>query len=162
MAKKIKTIKKYQKKKVRIDPIYQSMWFSKFTNKFMLNGKKHIVERNVYNSLCQIQHKFHRNPLNLLFLTLKKIRPAFGFISKRLGKEWKKIPIPIKPRQQFILALKWLVLHTKTESDHKLEARIVRVFTNFFKKKKTSLTKFRRQYQIKIVEERVNTRFRWK
>ena len=101
MAKKINNIKKYQKIKVKIDPLYQSTWFSKFINKFMLDGKKHVVEKIIYNSLWQIKKKFRHNPLKLLFISLRKLKPFFGFISKRLSKQWKEIPIPIGQRHNY-------------------------------------------------------------
>jgi len=162
MAKKIRTIKKYQNKKVRVDPLYQSFWFSKFINKFMLQGKKHLIEKIMYNSFYQMKNKFRRQPLILLFIILMKLKPLLGFISKRLGKEWKQIPVPLAPRRQLIMALKWLVAHTKTESDRTLEARLIRVFNSFFQKKKTALTKYRNQYHFNLTQERVNSRFRWK
>jgi ribosomal protein S7 len=53
----------------------------------MLQGKKHLIEKIMYNSFFQIKKKYHRQPLRLLFLMLMKLKPFLGFISKRLGKE---------------------------------------------------------------------------
>lgn len=135
MAKKIKTIKKYQNRKVKLDPLYQSLWLSKFTNKFMLQGRKHVVERIMYKSFYKIKTTFHRQPLKLLFKSLIKLKPLFGFVDMRFGKTSRRIPIPLEPRRQLILALKALVWHTKTESYRTLEARLIRVFSSLLKKK---------------------------
>ncbi len=162
MAKKKKTIEKYQKKKIRVDPLYRSYWFSKFINKFLKNGKKHIVIKIFYNSFTQLKKKFRRLPVRLLFLSLLKLKPIFSLVSKRFGKQWKKIPTPLEPRRQYIIALTWLVLHTKTESDENLEQRLIRVFSNLFLKKTTVLTKHRNTYFQEIQQHRINHKFRWK
>ncbi len=86
MSKKKRTIKTYHEKKVRLDPLYKSCWFSKFMNKFMKSGKKSTIERIVSNSLNQIKKKFRRTPVKLLFLALLRLKPLFGFVSRRFGK----------------------------------------------------------------------------
>jgi ribosomal protein S7 len=53
----------------------------------MLQGKKHLIEKIMYNSFYQMKNKFRRQPLILLFIILMKLKPLLGFISKRLGKE---------------------------------------------------------------------------
>jgi len=162
MTKKKKTIQNYHKKKIRVDPLYQSYWFSKFINKFLKNGKKHTVEKIINKSLNKIKLKFKRLPIKLLFFALIRLKPMFCLVSKRFGKEWKKIPMPLEPRRQYIIALTWLVNHIKTESTLNFENKFVQVFSNLLKKKKTALTKYRNSYFYEIQEVRINNKFRWK
>lgn len=75
----------------------------------MLQGRKHVIEKIMYKSFYQIKTRFHRQPLKLLFKSLIKLKPLFGFVDTRLGKTSRRIPIPLEPRRQLILALKALV-----------------------------------------------------
>lgn len=162
MSKKLKTIKKYVAKKVRVDPLYQSFWYSKFMNKFMLQGKKHVIEKTLSKTFFNIKMKMKREPLTLMFIILMRTKPLLGMITKRLGKEWKTIPVPLEPRRQLVIALKWLVSQVKIEPERKFETRLLKVFTKFFKIKKNALIRYRNTYYYNITKDRVNTRFRWK
>lgn len=78
----------------------------KFLNKFMKMGKKHLLERNFLKSFQKIQKETNIKILYFFFTLLIKFRPLFGFISKRFGKQFKKIPVPLYPRRQIITSLK--------------------------------------------------------
>ena len=165
MAKKKSTIKKYNQKKVRIDSIYGSYWLSKFINKFLCNGKKHGLEKKIQNTFNKIKLKYQRIPVQILFFILLYLKPFFGFVYKRLGKEWKKLPIPLEPRRQYIIALTWLVNHIKSQlslSNQVFEKNLYIILQNFFKDKKNTLIKQRNEYFNQVQEFRINSKFRWK
>lgn len=78
----------------------------KFINKFMKAGKKSIVEKKVLQAFKTIKKKTGRHTFYLFINLLIKFRPFLGFVSKRLGKEFKKAPVPLYPRRQTIVSLK--------------------------------------------------------
>ena len=78
----------------------------KFINKFMKAGKKHVVEKKILQAFKTIKKKTGRNTFYIFLNLLIKFRPFFGFISKRLGKQFKKIPVPLYARRQTIVSLK--------------------------------------------------------
>lgn len=77
----------------------------KFINKFMKAGKKQIVEETVFRAFKKIKKKTNWKVFYLFINIVIKFRPTFGFISKRLGKQFKKAPMPLYPRRQSILSL---------------------------------------------------------
>jgi ribosomal protein S7 len=78
----------------------------KFINKFMKAGKKQIVEETVFRAFKKIKMKTGINTFNLFLNLLIRFRPFLGFISKRFGRQFKKIPVPLYPRRQTIVSLK--------------------------------------------------------
>lgn len=72
----------------------------------MRGGKKYVVEHATLRVFSQIKFKTRKAPLYTFFATLIKVRPLLGLVSKRFGKQFKKIPVPLYPRRQTILALK--------------------------------------------------------
>lgn len=71
----------------------------------MKSGKKHLVEKIIFNGLSTVKLKIRQKTLYFFFQTLIKFRPFFGFISKRFGKQFKSIPVPLYPRRQTIMSL---------------------------------------------------------
>lgn len=165
MSKKIKNLRKYTMKKVKPDPLYQSYWYSKFVNKFMRQGKKHVVEKIISRTLHKMKIKFNRAPVNLLFIALIKLKPLLGFITKRVGKNWKSIPVPLEPRRQLVLALKWFVVQVRMEPEKNLEAQIFHTFNTFFKQSKNwyknPLIRRKNLHYYNAAKDRVNSRYRW-
>lgn len=72
----------------------------------MRRGKKQVVEKISIKAFSQIKSRTRKLPLTTLFSILLRIRPLLGLVSKRFGKQFKKIPVPLYPRRQTIVALK--------------------------------------------------------
>ena len=69
-------------------------------------GKKNIVEQATFRAFYEIKKKTKKVTLDFFLIYLLKFRPLLGFISKRFGKQFKKIPVPLYPRRQTIISLK--------------------------------------------------------
>jgi ribosomal protein S7 len=134
----------------------------KFLNKFMKSGKKAVIEKLTFAAFKQIKKKTKRNTLYLFLTILLKFRPLLGFISKRFGKQFKKIPVPLYPRRQIIVSLKWLVTAIKVNRLSFFGLRLASEFLDFHLGKKTLLSKRYNDHLVEINENRLNHRFRWK
>ena len=144
------------------DSLYNSYWMEKFINKFMKAGKKNIVEKTVLQAFKKIKKQTGRNTFYLFIDLLIKFRPFLGFISKRLGKEFKKVPVPLYPRRQTIISLKWLTTSILVSRYRSFELRLVHEFLDLNAKKKTALSKRYADYLSEVHTNRLNTRYRWK
>ena len=171
MPKKVKNIKKHELRKVTLDPIYQSYWYSKFLNKLMLDGKKHLIEKTMSQLLYKFKLKYRAKPIMILFVSIIRLKPLIGTITKRVGKLWKSVPYPLEPRRQLVIALKWLVSQIKVEDEATLRARITTTFVALLRKKsrngkkhpkKSELLRKKKVHYGQVVKDRVNTRFRWR
>lgn len=162
MHRKKKCIKKYNIVKSRPDAFYQSFWFAKLTNKFMRQGKKVQVEKHIWNAFRNLKRRTRQKADLLLFFTLMKVRPLLGFISKRLGREFKRVPVPLFPRRQIIVALKWLVQSIKLNRSSSLKGRVRSELFLFIRKRPNFLKKRYTAYVADVYQNRLNGRFRWK
>ena len=72
----------------------------------MKDGKKAVIEKLTFDAFKEIKKKTKRKTLDLFLHLLLKFRPLLGFISKRFGKQFKKIPVPLYPRRQIIVSIK--------------------------------------------------------
>jgi small subunit ribosomal protein S7 len=134
----------------------------KFINKFMKAGKKQVVENIIFKAFKKIKLKTGVNTFYLFLNILIKFRPFLGFISKRLGRQFKKIPVPLYSRRQTIVSLKWLTTSILVNRFTSFESRLVDEFLNLHGRKKTALWKRYAEYLSQIHANRLNQRFRWK
>jgi ribosomal protein S7 len=154
--------KKTYKLRSKRDFLYNSYWMEKFINKFMRAGKKEIVEKTIFCAFQKIKRKTNLNTFYFFLNVLVKFRPIFGFISKRLGKQFKKVPVPLYPRRQTIVSLKWLTTSILLSPYSSFELRLRHEFLDLNARKKTALWRRYADYISEVHANRLNQRFRWK
>lgn len=97
-------------RKINPDRKYQSIMVQRLINKSMLNGKKLLAERAVYDALEIAAKKLNsENPLEVFEKALKNVSPNFEVKSRRVGGANYQIPFPIQGHRQLHFAFSWLV-----------------------------------------------------
>lgn len=92
------------------DRKYQSVLVQRLINKSILNGKKQLAERMVYEALEGAAKKLKsENPVEVMEQVIKNISPDFEVKSRRVGGANYQIPFPISGRRQLHFAFSWLV-----------------------------------------------------
>jgi small subunit ribosomal protein S7 len=92
------------------DRKYQSILIQRLINKSMLDGKKLVAERAVYEALETAAKKLdHENPLEVFERALKNVSPNFEVKSRRVGGANYQIPFPVAGHRQLHYAFSWLV-----------------------------------------------------
>ena len=92
------------------DRKYQSVLVQRLINKSMLDGKKQVAERAVYDALEIAAKKLgSENPLEIFEKALKNISPNFEIKSRRVGGANYQIPFPVAGHRQMHYAFSWLV-----------------------------------------------------
>jgi small subunit ribosomal protein S7 len=104
-----KVTKKLQRE-LKPDRKYQSVLVQRLINKSILDGKKSIAERAVYDALEQAAKKLDsEDPLEVFERALKNIAPNFEVKSRRVGGANYQIPFPVQGHRQLHYAFSWLV-----------------------------------------------------
>ena len=97
-------------RRVNPDRKYQSILVQRLINKVMLDGKKHLAEKSVYEALEIAAKKMNsENPLEVFEKALKNVSPNFEVKSRRVGGANYQIPFPIQGHRQLHFAFSWLV-----------------------------------------------------
>lgn len=92
------------------DRKYQSVLVQRLINKAMIDGKKLVAERAVYEALETAAKKLdHENPLEVFERALKNVSPNFEVKSRRVGGANYQIPFPVAGHRQLHYAFSWLV-----------------------------------------------------
>ncbi len=91
------------------DPRYKSKLVSKFVNCIMLDGKKSVAQRNVYNALDIIGQKIKEVAAVEVFeKAVSNVKPMIEVRSKRVGGTNYQVPMQVNAKRQLSLAIRWI------------------------------------------------------
>lgn len=124
-------------KKVIGDVRYDSLEVAKLINRVMKDGKRVVAEKQVYKAMDIIADKTGAKPLDVLMTALSNIKPKTEVRSRRIGGAAYQVPMPVSPRRQFSLSLRWLVEFASKRSNseyhtfgEKLAAEVMDAYNN--------------------------------
>src|SRR3990167_6790087 len=103
------------KKKIHIEPDlqYQSLLVSKIINKVMMEGKKSLATRIVYEALEIAEKKTKKPALEVLETAISNASPSMELKSRRVGGANYQVPIEVRPERRTALAIRWIVEATR-------------------------------------------------
>ena len=91
------------------DPKYQSKLVAKFVNCLMLDGKKSIAQRIVYDALDIIGGKITDvTPDKVMEKAIENVKPMLEVRSKRVGGANYQVPMQVSSKRQLSLAFRWI------------------------------------------------------
>ena len=97
-------------RKIDPDGKYGSVKVSKLINYVMRDGKRSVAQKQVYNALEKLAEVSGKNSVEAFEDVIRAITPQMEVRSRRVGGAAYQVPMPVKPRRGFALALRWLVL----------------------------------------------------
>lgn len=104
-------------KKVEGDVKYNSLEVAKIINRAMKDGKKVVAEKQVYKAMDILAEKTGAKPLDVLMTALSNIKPKTEVRSRRIGGAAYQVPMPVSPRRQFSLSIRWLIEFSNKRSN---------------------------------------------
>lgn len=73
------------KRDVLPDPVYGSKLLTRFINKIMLDGKKGVAERIVYDAFDLIHSKTGKDPMEVFDAAMKNVMPVLEVKARRVA-----------------------------------------------------------------------------
>ncbi|MDO4665137.1 MAG: 30S ribosomal protein S7 [Actinomycetaceae bacterium] len=113
------------KRELAVDPVYNSTVVTQLVNRVLLDGKKSIAERIVYNALEGIREKTDQEPVAVLKRALDNIRPSLEVRSRRVGGATYQVPVEVKANRATTLALRWLVDFSRKRREGTMTERLM-------------------------------------
>ncbi len=101
--------KRAPRRPIQPDFKYNSVEVAKLINRSMRNGKKSVAEKHVYRALEIVRQQLKKDELEVLQTALNNIKPKMEVRSRRVGGAAYQVPMPVSPRRQFSLSIRWLV-----------------------------------------------------
>ena len=93
-----------EKREVLPDAKYGDLVLTKFMNNLMIDGKKSVAERIVYNAMNRVEDKIKRAPIEVFHEALDNIKPSVEVRSRRVGGATYQVPVEVRPERREALA----------------------------------------------------------
>ena len=106
------------KRDVLPDPIYKSKVVTKLINRIMLDGKKGVAEKILYEAFEEIKTKTGEDPVVVFEKALENIKPQLEVKSKRVGGSNYQVPVEVSETRSQTLGLRWLVNYARLRGGH--------------------------------------------
>lgn len=106
------------KRDVLPDPIYKSKVVTKLINRIMIDGKKGVAEKILYEAFDIIKDKTKEEPVSVFEKALENIKPQLEVKSKRVGGSNYQVPVEVSETRSQTLGLRWLVNYARLRSGH--------------------------------------------
>lgn len=112
------------KREVLADPIYNSKVVTKLINNVMLDGKKAVAQKIVYDAFDIIKEKQGKNPLEVFEAALENIMPVLEVKARRVGGATYQVPLEIRPERRQTLGLRWLVEYSRKRHEKTMAQKL--------------------------------------
>jgi len=106
------------KRDVLPDPIYKSKVVTKLVNRIMLDGKKGVAEKILYEAFDTVKSKTGEDPVVVFEKALENIKPQLEVKSKRVGGSNYQVPVEVSETRSQTLGLRWLVNYARLRNGH--------------------------------------------
>ena len=113
-----------QPRTVEPDPVYGSVLVTQLVNRLMVDGKKSIAERVVYDALSQVADRTGKPALEALDAAVKSVTPVLEVRSRRVGGANYQVPVEVPPRRGRTLAIRYLVTYARERREKGMEAKL--------------------------------------
>ena len=108
------------KRDVLADPIYNSKLVTKLINTIMIDGKKGIAQKILYEAFDLVKEQTNQDPNEVFEKAMENIKPALEVKSRRVGGANYQVPVEVRPDRARALALRWLVQYAKSRGGHSM------------------------------------------
>ena len=112
------------KREVLPDPIYNSVLVTKLVNSIMLDGKKGVAQKVVYNAFDTIKEKTGKDPMEVFEAAMENIMPSLEIKARRVGGATYQVPIEVRPARRQTLGLRWLTNYARSRSEKTMKERL--------------------------------------
>ncbi|MDO4804199.1 MAG: 30S ribosomal protein S7 [Lachnospiraceae bacterium] len=112
------------KRETLADPMYNSVLVTKLVNQIMLDGKKGVAQKIVYNAFAKVENKSGKPAVEAFEEAMNNIMPVLEVKARRIGGATYQVPIEVRPERRQALALRWLTNFSRKRSEKRMEDRL--------------------------------------
>ena len=114
------------KREVLPDPIYGNVVVAKLINSIMLDGKKGVAQKIVYDAFDMIKEQTGEDPVEVFEKAMSNIMPQVEVKARRVGGANYQVPIEVKPERRQTLGLRWLTAYTRARGERTMSERLAK------------------------------------
>src|SRR4030088_2143182 len=106
------------------DSIHRSKLVQQVINKVMLDGKKSVAERIVYDALAILAERTGKNPVAQVEAGIKASTPVLEVRPRRVGGATYQVPVEVPAARARTLAVRWLIQFSRARREKTMAQRL--------------------------------------
>ena len=112
------------KREILPDPMYNSVLVTKLVNSIMLDGKKGVAQKIVYDAFDIIKEKTGKNPAEAFEAAMENVMPVLEVKSRRVGGSNYQVPMDVRPERRQTLGLRWITAYSRSRGEKTMKERL--------------------------------------
>ena len=104
--------------------MYNSQLVTKLINNIMLDGKKGVAQKIVYDAFAMVEEKSGENALDVFQKALENIMPVLEVKARRVGGSNYQVPMEVRAERRQTLGLRWLITFARTRGERTMAERL--------------------------------------
>ena len=112
------------KREVLPDPIYNDVVVTKLINNIMIDGKKGVAQKIVYDAFAIVSEKTGKDALEAFREAMENIMPVLEVKARRVGGATYQVPMEVRPERRQTLGLRWLTLYSRERNEKTMKERL--------------------------------------
>ena len=112
------------KRDVLPDPMYGSKLVTKLINNIMLDGKKGVAQKIVYDAFAMVEAKLGQDPLEVFTAALENVMPVLEVKARRVGGSNYQVPMEVRAERRQTLGLRWITTYSRARSERTMSERL--------------------------------------
>ena len=112
------------KRDVLADPLYNSKMVTRLINSIMLDCKKGVAQKIVYDAFEIVKEKSGNDPLEMFEKALENIMPSLEVKARRVGGSTYQVPVEVRAERRETLGLRWLTAYSRARSERTMRERL--------------------------------------
>ncbi|MCP8618050.1 30S ribosomal protein S7 [Salirhabdus salicampi] len=112
------------KRDVLPDPLYNSKLVTRLINQIMVDGKRGIAQKILYNAFELVKERSGQDAMEVFEQALKNVMPVLEVRARRVGGSNYQVPVEVRPERRQALGLRWIVNYAKLRGEKTMEERL--------------------------------------
>ena len=112
------------KRSVLPDPVYNSELVTKLINNIMLDGKKGVAQKIVYDAFAEVEAKSGQNALEVFTAALENVMPVLEVKARRVGGSNYQVPMEVRAERRQTLGLRWITSYSRSRGEKTMAERL--------------------------------------
>lgn len=129
------------KRESKPDFKYNSPVVGNFINIIMVDGKKSIAQKIVYNAFDVVAKKLNEDPLKIFFTALENARPKMAVKPRRIGGATYQVPLEVPKDRGISIALRWMRESALKKKNKPMEIKLAEEIISAYKNEGTVIKK---------------------
>ena len=129
------------KREILPDPLDQSQLITKFVNVVMVDGKKTVAEKLLYDALEMIRKRTEEDPVKIFKKAIDNVKPAVEVKSRRVGGSTYQVPVEVRPSRRLALSMRWLIQSALKRGEKTMNLRLANEFMDAAQNRGTAIKK---------------------